>query len=306
MDNEEDDAAALKCERDNEIERSENVRDDEDEDIERTEETGEEPVTKAFSTLVSKIHESLDAKTDTGNAQPPSTPTPKHLPQPGDSQETFCISHDILSGDHSGDYLASLPRTIHKLQAWMKKERNKFAPYQKPQGVSCIELRFAEKSLGRHACNNVTLDDARAGKPLLMRGLRAMPDNAFRRALAMKEADREAARLRVLTTAVQEETMQQFHQSADDLWLFMKVMERRSADELKNEEDCQVGACSQDLTSLALEDDRLNQLEELLGEEEERKAVDSRDDSSAILNALVSVESVGMDEVEGSEDDNRL
>lgn len=83
-------------------------------------------------------------------------------------------------------------------------------------------------------------------------------------------------------------------------------MERRSADELKNEEDCQVGACSQDLTSLALEDDRLNQLEELLGEEEERKAVDSRDDSSAILNALVSVESVGMDEVEGSEDDNRL
>lgn len=137
----------------------------------------------------------------------------------------------------------------------------------------------------------------------------------------MKEADREAARLRVLTTALeleavdrrrefliamQEETMQQFYQSADDLRLFMNVMERRSVDELKNEEDSQVGACSQDLTSLALEDEGLNRMEELSGEEEGRKVVDSRDDLSAILNALVTVESVGMDEDEGSEGDHRL
>ncbi|KAI6117891.1 hypothetical protein EV401DRAFT_2072187 [Pisolithus croceorrhizus] len=228
---------------------------------------------------------------------------------------------NVLSDDHSGDYLASLPPTIHKLQPWMKKERNKFAPYQKPQGVNCIELHFAEKSLGRHACNDIPLEDARAGKPLLMRGLRATSDSAFRRALAMKEADREAARLRVLTTAweleavdrqrefliaMQEETMQQFYQSADDIRLFMSVMERRSVDELKNEEDSQVGACSQDLTSLALEDERLNQMEELSGEEGERKVADSRDDLSAILNALVTVESVGMDENEGSEGDHRL
>lgn len=71
---------------------------------------------------------------------------------------------NVLSDDHSGDHLASLPLTIHKLQAWVKKERHKFAPYQKPQGASCIELRFAEKSLGRHASNDIALDDARAGK----------------------------------------------------------------------------------------------------------------------------------------------
>ncbi|KAI6166408.1 hypothetical protein EDD17DRAFT_1786436 [Pisolithus thermaeus] len=196
--------------------------------------------------------------------------------------------------------------------------RSKFTPYHRPHGASSIELRFTEKSLDRHPCNDITLEDARKGKVLLMRGLKAMSKNTFRKALVMKEADRESARLHALMTAweleaisrqrefllaVQEENIQQFLQSADDLQFFTNILEQRSLNTLKNEEDFQVGAYGQDLTLLALEDERLSQMEEVSSERVEREAVDSQDDLSAILAAAVNVDALETDGSETSEDE---
>ncbi|KAI6044257.1 hypothetical protein EDC04DRAFT_2599587 [Pisolithus marmoratus] len=94
------------------------------------------------------------------------------------------------------------------------------------------------------------------GKPLLIHRLRVMSENAFNKALEMKEADQESTWLCALTTAweleavshwrefllaIQEENMQHFIQSADDLQLFMNILEHCSVNELKDEENFQVG-----------------------------------------------------------------
>ncbi|KAI6009744.1 hypothetical protein PISMIDRAFT_17479 [Pisolithus microcarpus 441] len=272
-----------------------------------------------------RIQKASDGKTDKGTMQLPSTPVPKHVLRRSSSQGTVHVPRSIGKsplGDHSGDYLAaSLPPAIHKLSACAKQAHNKFTPYHKPHGASSIELRFTEKSLDRHPCNDITLEDARKGKALLMRGLRAMSENTFSKALAMKEADRESARLRALMTAweleavshqrefllaIQEENMQQFLQSADDLQFFMNILECCSVNELKNEEDFQVGTYGQDLTSLALEDEHLSQMEEVSGERVEREAVNSQDDLLAILAAAVNVDALETDGSETSEDEVHL
>ncbi|KIO01511.1 hypothetical protein M404DRAFT_28552 [Pisolithus tinctorius Marx 270] len=273
----------------------------------------------------SKTQKLFDRKIDMGITPFPSTPLPKHLPECNSLQEMLRISCSVEkgpTGDHSGDYLAtSLPPTVHRLSACAKQAHNKCTPYQKPHSASSIELRFTKKSLGRQTYDGITLEDARVGKSLLMCGLRVMPENAFSKALVMKEADRESARLHALMTAweleainhqrefllaIQEENMQKFLQSTDDLRLFMSTMEHRSVNELKHEADFEVGAYGQDLTLLALEDECLAQMEEVSGERGEREAADSEDDLSAILAASITVDALQTDGSEHSDSEDDL
>ncbi|KAI6021208.1 hypothetical protein EDC04DRAFT_2901280 [Pisolithus marmoratus] len=150
-----------------------------------------------------------------------------------------------------------------------------------------------EKSLGRRPNNDVTLKDAKVGRSAFIRGLEGLPENAFQRALEMKEAEREAARLRALTTAweleaisrrkdfvlaVEAADVQKLIQSDDELRLFKTVLEHRSVDELKDEEALHVAAYGQDLTQFALEDEHLSQIEEAYSTDE---GDDSDDDDSA-------------------------
>lgn len=239
------------------------------------------------------------------------TGTSRHIPEHDSSRVRVARNH----GDsiHSSDYLSSLPPTVHNLAASVNRARSKFAPYHMRRQPSSIEIRFAEKSLGRRPNHDVALEDVKVGKSTFIRGLRGMPKDAFHRALAMKEAEREAARLRALTTAweleainrrkdfllaAQAEDVQKFVQSADDLQLFMTILEHRSVDELKDEEDFHIAAYGQDLTQLAMEDERLSQMEEECGE---GKADDARDDLTVMLATLVNADSVGADESEENE-----
>ncbi|KAI6098240.1 hypothetical protein EDD16DRAFT_1718086 [Pisolithus croceorrhizus] len=223
-----------------------------------------------------------------------------------------CNHGNSIPGDNSGDYLSSLPPTIRNLSASVNRTRTKFAPYHLRREPSSIEVRFTEKSLRRRANHNVTLEDVKVGKSTFICGLRGMPKDAFHRALAMKEADREAARLHALTTAweleavnrrrdfllaAQAEDVQRFIRSADDLWLFMTVLEHCSVDELKDEEDFHLAAYGQDLTQLTLEDEHLSQMEECA----EGKAVDSQDNLMVMLATLVNADSVGTDESDEDE-----
>ncbi|KAI6155647.1 hypothetical protein BKA82DRAFT_17489 [Pisolithus tinctorius] len=254
----------------------------------------------------SKTQRLFNRKIDTGITPLPSTPLPKHLPERNSLQETLHISRSVEkgpTGDHSGDYLAtSLPPTVHRLLACAKQARNKCTPYQKPRSASSIELRFTEKSLGRQTYDGITLEDVRVGKSLLMCGLESARLCALMTAWELEAINCQ----REFLLMIQEENMQKFLQSTDDLWLFMSTMEHCSVNELKHEADFEVRAYGQDLTLLALEDECLAQMEEVSGERGEREAADSEDDLLAILAASITVDALQTDgsEHSDSEDDS--
>ncbi|KAI6145067.1 hypothetical protein BKA82DRAFT_20870 [Pisolithus tinctorius] len=135
----------------------------------------------------------------------------------------------------------------------------------------------------------------------------------------MKEADRESRRLRALTTAweieaidcrrdfllaMQEEEETQFLRSTKDLQFFKDIMERRSVSQLEEEEEYHIGAYGQDLTLLALEDERLNQMEEVTGKFEDNKVLDSKDNLMAFLATSVNVDESDTDVSEEDESEN--
>ncbi|KAI6145054.1 hypothetical protein BKA82DRAFT_20130 [Pisolithus tinctorius] len=64
----------------------------------------------------------------------------------------------LRNKSYPGDNLSvSIPPAAHNLSARVKHSHAKFTPYSKP---SAIELRFAEKSLGRQSVSDITLEDA--------------------------------------------------------------------------------------------------------------------------------------------------
>ncbi|KAI6022133.1 hypothetical protein PISMIDRAFT_23785 [Pisolithus microcarpus 441] len=262
-----------------------------------------------------------DDKSDVGISQILNTPVRTHLPEHHVLRGGRYVGRrpsKVLLGERSEcseDYLLTyLPPTIRNISAHARKARGKFPPYHKSHSPKPVELRFAEKSLGRHASDDFTLEDVQAVKLLILPYIHASSPALFR-ALAMKEADRESVRLRTLTTAweleatncwkdfllaVQADDIQKFFDSAEELQFFMTIMECCSVDELKDEEDFHVAAYGQDLTSLALEDERLNQMEGASGDCKAGKEANSEDDLTAILAAAVNVDSI---ETDGSDED---
>ena len=102
-----------------------------------------------------------------------------------------------------------------------------------------------------------------------------LSDDAVRQALEARRADREAKRLRALSTAWEIEAadrhrgflvtlhgqeIQRFNWAADDEALFEKILERGSLEDLENNTDFNIRAYSHDLTSLAVADERLDQM----------------------------------------------
>ena len=102
-----------------------------------------------------------------------------------------------------------------------------------------------------------------------------LSDDAVRQALEARRADREAKRLRSLSTAWEIEAadrhrgflvtlhgqeIQRFNWAADDEALFEKILERGSLEDLENNTDFNIRAYSHDLTSLAVADERLDQM----------------------------------------------
>ena len=102
-----------------------------------------------------------------------------------------------------------------------------------------------------------------------------LSDDAVHQALEARWADREAKHLRALSTAWEIEAadhhrgflvtlhgqeIQQFNWAADDEALFEKIRERGSLEDLENNTDFYIRAYSHDLTSLAVADERLDQM----------------------------------------------
>ncbi|KAF9235495.1 hypothetical protein BU15DRAFT_77984 [Melanogaster broomeanus] len=203
-----------------------------------------------------------------------------------------------------------VPPIVHRLSIYAKRARNKFTPYNRPEGPSPLELRFTEKLLGRVDSSEITLEDEREGKSIFLRGLMGLSDKAMHQALAARQADREAKRLRALCTAweieaadrhrnflltLHDHEIQQLNWAADDVILFEKILERRSIEELEDHMDFSTGAYGHDLRSLAVMDERLDQMGlEVSRRERGRLSTgegETPDRLNAILAAAVSADS---------------
>ncbi|KAG9310721.1 hypothetical protein JVU11DRAFT_9322 [Chiua virens] len=205
-----------------------------------------------------------------------------------------------------------LPPIVHRLSTISKRARSKFMPYERSGGPSALELRFTEKSLGRVDSSDITLEDIREpeSRSILLRGLTSLSDRAMRQALEARQADRESKRLRALSTAWEieasdrhrnllltllEDDTRHLNKAANEVAFFEKVLERRSVKELENDIDFDVGAYGQDLRSLSVVDERLDQLEEEMARRVGGLSAEDEtpDRLNAILAAAVSAESDG-------------
>ena len=215
----------------------------------------------------------------------------------------------------------SLPPILHHLSACTRRARTKFTPYHKPRGPSSLELRFTEKSLGRIDNDDFTLEDTQTveflvssylsnlliypqGRNIFVRGLLGLPDEAFHEALAAKEADRETKRFCALATAweieslerkrnlllaTQKEHVSRFLESSEEVKFFHKLLRDRSSKELEDSRDFNIGAYRHDLTSLSVEEERLDQMHEArhMRTVKEPAAPGSEDRLAAILAATL-------------------
>ncbi|KAI9573717.1 hypothetical protein HD554DRAFT_2035454 [Boletus coccyginus] len=202
-----------------------------------------------------------------------------------------------------------LPPIVHHLSTSSKRARNKFTPYNKPPGPSTLELQFTEKSLGRVDSSEITLEDTQEGRSIFLHGLASLSDQAMSQALEARQADHESKHLRALSMAWEIEASDQHRRflltlhkeetshytlAANEVTFFEGVLEQCLLKELENDVDFGIRAYGQDLRTLLVVDECLDQLEmEMIchGQGELPAEDETPNRLNAILVAAVSMES---------------
>ncbi|KAG1888034.1 uncharacterized protein F5891DRAFT_1199322 [Suillus fuscotomentosus] len=191
--------------------------------------------------------------------------------EPSDKTQTPSRPHDVLLDsirqrhDNSNDPLyapQSLPFVTRHMPSYALRSAQRFRP---AQGMSChdaapsaLELRFVERSLGKHSGEtDMSMIDVQKGFEVFNRGIDALPDSAVRAAVLAKRSDRESRRLRALTTAWELETTERhaillqalllidakkYAESMAEASFFERLLVKRSKNLLRTQIDLLCGA----------------------------------------------------------------
>ncbi|KAG2342130.1 hypothetical protein BDR05DRAFT_365423 [Suillus weaverae] len=175
---------------------------------------------------------------------------------------------------------ASLPPIVQHLPLYVNRARRRFKPYER-DGPTMWTLRFAEDYI-TPGKTDMNIRDVQSGKDLLRRGLKHLPREAIAQAVLTKEADLEWRRLSALATAWRIEASERHNKflqmileceaetyaSADSetLEASLQALVDSSPEELQDHTDFGVAAYNNDVTSFAVADQQLDDMESIAQE----------------------------------------
>ncbi|KAG1901729.1 uncharacterized protein F5891DRAFT_1187190 [Suillus fuscotomentosus] len=228
--------------------------------------------------------------------------------RPSDSIASKSSSKHQRSSTSNGlsDFITAIPEPpaiTKQLSQYVLRAQRKFKPYDKPHGPlpTALELRYVDRFCGK--CpgeTDMSLADVKAGKDVFERGVALLSKETITQIVVAKRAACESMRLRAMTTAweiqassehskllelIFKEEARKFANRAAAV-SFMEMLVPQNKQELEASMDFHVGAYSHDLTSLAVGDLQLEQVEGLArnlpeedGSDVERNPVESESES---------------------------
>ncbi|KAG1852319.1 hypothetical protein C8R48DRAFT_676169 [Suillus tomentosus] len=195
------------------------------------------------------------------------------------------ISSSKDSGTHSdlSDLITAIPKPpeiTKQLSQYVLRAQRKFKPYEKPNGrlPTALELRYVDRFCGKYLSEtDMSLADVKAGKDVFERGAALLSKETIAQIIVAKRAACESMRLRAMTTAweiqassehskllelIFKEEAKKFADRAAAV-SFVETLVPHGKEELEAAIDFHIGAYSHDLTSLAVGDLQLDQVEDL-------------------------------------------
>ncbi|KAG1785825.1 uncharacterized protein HD556DRAFT_1313993 [Suillus plorans] len=204
---------------------------------------------------------------------------------PSDSMTSDSSSkHRRLSSSKDiSDIITAIPKPpaiTKQLSRYVLRAQRKFTPYEKPHGrlPSALELRYADRFCGRYPGEtDMSLADVQVGKDVLERGIALLSKETIAQIIVAKRAACESMRLRAMTTAWEIQASSEHSKLLELIFKdeakkfadraaavsFMETLVPQDKQELESTVDFHVGAYSHDLTSLAVGDLQLEQIEDL-------------------------------------------
>ncbi|KAG1859114.1 hypothetical protein C8R48DRAFT_674099 [Suillus tomentosus] len=208
-------------------------------------------------------------------------PRPVYLAQLGEMQEEGKIENGTYS--YVSDIITAIPEPpaiTKQLSRYVLRAQRQFTPYGKPHGrlPNALELRYADRFCGRYPGEtDLSLADVQAGKDVLERGVALLSKETLAQIIVAKRAACESMRLRAMTTAWEIQASSEHSKLLELIFKdeakkfadraaavsFMETLVSQNKQELESTIDFHVGAYSHDLTSLAVGDLQLEQIEDL-------------------------------------------
>ncbi|KAG1834944.1 hypothetical protein DFJ58DRAFT_847534 [Suillus subalutaceus] len=172
------------------------------------------------------------------------------------------------------------PAITKQLSKYVVRAQQKFKPYEKPHGrfPTALELRYVDRFCRKYPGEtDMSLADVKAGKDVFERGVALLSQETIDQIVIAKRAACESMRLHAMTTAWEIQASSEHSKLLELIFKdearkfancaaavsFVETLVPQDKQELEAVMDFQVGTYSHDLTSLAVGDLQLEQVEDL-------------------------------------------